>query len=181
VVSGTGRGIAAAAGALAISMSTVPVAAAHGGGVGATDGSYRAVVHHAPRGVVVHPLQGRVAGFFVEVAAGHRLVVRTAEGVDLASIGASDTMASGSWLEERVRMPGQPPAHGHLAVVSRWRVPVTYDGAPGAIRGVVEWVPSGPHDDRSIPTGFMLGVGGGALVTVAVGLARVRRRGRAAP
>lgn len=174
--------IAAAVGAVAIAMSTAPVAAAHAGDAGdaeAADGQYRAVVHQVPRGVVVHPLQGRVVGFFVEVGAGHRLVVRAADGAHLARVGAADAAAHGSWLDERVRMPAQPSTHDHVAVVRRWSIPVTYDGAPAVIRGSVEWVPVRPHDDRGIPAGVIIGVGGGALATATVGLALIRRRRRA--
>lgn len=168
--------IAAAAGALAMAMSTAPVAAAHAGDAGdaeAADGQYRAVVHQVPRGVVVHPLQGRVAGFFVEVGAGHRLVVRTADGANLARVGAADAAAHGSWLDERVRMPAQPSTHDHVAVVRRWSIPVTYDGAPAVIRGSVEWVPVRPHDDPGISTGVIIGVSGGVLAAATAGVALV--------
>lgn len=168
-----GMAIASAVGAVAIAMSTAPVAAAHAGDAEAADGQYRAVVQQVPRGVVVHPLQGRVVGFFVEVGAGHRLVVRSADGENLARVGAADAAARGSWLDERVRMPAQPSTHDHVVVVRRWSIPVTYDGAPAVIRGVVEWVPVSPHDDPGISTGVIIGVSGGVLAAATAGVALV--------
>ncbi|MFI5627041.1 hypothetical protein ACIA03_26520 [Nocardioides sp. NPDC051685] len=157
-----GLAIAAAAVAVAMVNSNVPVAAAHGGDAEAVEGAYRAVIQQAPPGVAVHPLQGRVAGFFVKVSAGHLLVVDGEDGADLARIGAAHTVASGSWLDPRVRMPTEMPAHNHLAVVRHWSIPVTYDGASGDIRGVVAWVPSGPYGG-GIPAHVLIGIGGGAL------------------
>lgn len=175
-----GMAIAAAAGAVAMTMSTAPVAAAHGGDNEAAEGVYRTVVQQAPAGVVVHPLQGRIAGFFVEVDAGHRLLVRAADGAHLARIGSADAAARGSWLDERVRMPAQPSTHEHVTVVRRWSIPVTYDGAPAVIRGVVEWVPIIPHEDRGVPTSVIVGVSGGALAAATAGLTFILRRRRAA-
>ncbi|MEU0314128.1 hypothetical protein [Nocardioides sp. NPDC006273] len=163
-----------------MAISNAPVAAAHGGDAEPVEGTYRAVVHDVPPGVVVHPLQGRIAGFYAEVGAGHQLVVRATDGGELARIGAAGSAASGSWLEKRVRMPAEQSTHDHLAVVDGWSVPVTYDGDPAAIRGVVEWVPVGPqHDDHGTPAGVAIGTGGGALVTATVGLVLLRRWRRA--
>lgn len=175
----TGMAIAAAVGAVAMAISTGPVAAAHGGDAAPAKGMYRTVVQQAPNGVVVHVLQGRVAGFFVEVGAGHWLVVQTTDGVHLARVGAADAVAHGSWLDERVRIPTQPSAHDHVAVVDRWSIPVTYDGAPAVIGGVVEWIPVGPHDEFGIPTGVIIGVSATAFAAATVGLALIRRRHRA--
>ncbi len=173
-----GLAVAAAAVAVGTVISNAPVAAAHGGDAEAAEGTYRVVVQRAPRGVVVHPLQGRVAGFFVEVDAGHQLAVRTTDGADLARIGAAQTASSGNWLDERVRMPAEPSAHDHVAVVRHWNIPVTYDGASEEIRGVVKWVPVDPHDSRGNPAGVIIVASGAALglATVLLALVRLRRR-----
>lgn len=94
-----------------------------------------------------------------------------------------------SWLDARLRYPADLPPEAVLrrstaSVVSRWRVPVSVDGGPGALEGTVTWVPravavaqiSQPHDSGlprwAVPlTGGVLVVGAGAVL--------VRRRRRA--
>jgi hypothetical protein len=47
-----------------------------------------------------------------------------------------------SWLDARLQGPAQPPADPETAaVVGHWAVPVTVDGRPSRIAGVIRWVP----------------------------------------
>jgi hypothetical protein len=97
-----------------------------------------------------------------------------------------------SWLDGRLRFPSDLPSEQVLrrrtaSVVGQWSVPVSVDAVPGAVAGIITWVP------RSVA---LAGVGvtrttggrtwwpyaaGGAVVVAIVSTLLVRRRRSARP
>lgn len=129
--------------ALALLLAVAGTASAHPpSDVEPAKGSYEVKVLEAPDGVTADVLQGRVSGLFVRVPAGQGLEVRDAKGGVLARIGSADAASAGTWLDDRLRLPGEPRAEHHRTLVRNWRIPVTYGGEPAEFAGTITWVPT---------------------------------------
>jgi hypothetical protein len=137
------RAGAALAAALALPLLTAAPSLAHPpSDVERAEGSYQVAVDETPRGVTADVLHGRVPGFFVQVPAGHTLVVRDAADRLLARIGSTAAAAQGTWLDKRLRLPREPSPEHHPKLIRSWRIPATLDGKPVEFAGTVTWIPT---------------------------------------
>lgn len=171
--------------ALALLLMSGVAASAHiGGERELPKGVWVPELTTAPDGVTAHLLRGRVPGVFVEVPKGSTLLVKDDSGTVLAKVAGNGSSASGTWLDQRLRLPKDPPEHDHGDQSVSWRVPATLDGENVEFVGTTRWVPNTDPvaaDDHNDGVSLVaLGAGGaGALVAVGLG-GWVWRRHRAA-
>lgn len=185
------RAGAAFAAALALPLLMAAPSLAHPpSDVERADGSYQVAVDSTPPGITADVLHGRVHGFLVQVPAGHALVVRDSTERILARIGSSASVAQGTWLDKRLRLPGEPRPEHHPTLIRSWRIPATLDGKPVEFAGTVTWIPTkvpdavlAQHterhqdDDRDIAPTLIAAVAGGVLaIGAAAWWLRSRRR-----